>query len=160
LTFSTRYDRNVTLAREGAFMRTAVIILGHGSRSIDADTAIRAIVQEVMKTGEFAVAEHAFLQYVPPSLQDVLARCIDQNVDRIVIVPFFLQAGTHVTRDIPALVERARNQYPSVDIIVTGHVGAHPLMARIVEDLVDSNNAEHGSENASPPLPLPFKGRE
>jgi sirohydrochlorin ferrochelatase len=123
-------------------VRTAVIILGHGSRSTDADAAIRAIVQEVMKAGEFAVAEHAFLQYVPPSLPDVLAHCVDQNVDRIVIVPFFLNAGAHVTRDIPALVERARSQYPSVNIMVTGYVGAHPLMARIVEDLVDSSNAK------------------
>lgn len=141
-------------------MKTAVIILGHGSRSTDADTAIRAIVQGVMKAGKFAVVEHAFLQYVPPSLQDVLARCVDQNVDRIVIVPFFLQAGAHVTRDIPELVERARKQYPSVDIIVTGYVGAHPLMARIVEDLVDSSSPEYGSEIASPPLPLPCKRRD
>jgi sirohydrochlorin ferrochelatase len=138
LTFSICYDRNVTLAREGAFVRTAVIILGHGSRSTDADTTIRAAVQEVMKADMFAAVEHAFLQYVPPSLQDVLARCVDQNVDRIVIVPFFLQAGAHVTRDIPELVERARKQYPSVDIVVTSYVGAHPLMARIVEDLVGS----------------------
>ena len=141
-------------------MKTAVIILGHGSRSTDADAAIRAIVQGVMKAGTFAVVEHAFLQYVPPSLQDVLARCVDQNVDRIVIVPFFLQAGAHVTRDIPELVERARKQYPSVDIIVTGYVGAHPLMARIVEDLVDSSSPEYGSEITSPPLPLPCKRRD
>ena len=141
-------------------MKTAVIILGHGSRSTDADAAIRAIVQGVMKAGKFAVVEHAFLQYVPPSLQDVLARCVDQNVDRIVIVPFFLQAGAHVTRDIPELVERARKQYPSVDIIVTGYVGAHPLMARIVEDLVDSSSPEYGSEITSPPLPLPCKRRD
>jgi sirohydrochlorin ferrochelatase len=92
-----------------------------------------------MKAGEFAVVEHAFLQYVSPSLQDVLSRCVGQKVDRIVIVPFFLQAGAHVTKDIPELVEKAHKQYPSVDIIVTGYVGAHPLMARIVEDLVESS---------------------
>ena len=124
-------------------MATAVIILGHGSRSTDADAAIRTIVQGVMKAGKFTVVEHAFLQYVPPSLQDVLARCIDRNVDRIVIVPFFLQAGAHVMTDIPELVEGARKQYPSVDIIVTGYVGAHPLMTRIVIDLIDSSKAEN-----------------
>ena len=117
-------------------MRTAVIILGHGSRSTDADSAIQAVVQGVMKAGEFAVVEHAFLQYVPPSLEEVLARCAGQNVDRIVIVPFFLQAGAHVTRDIPELIEKARNEHTNIEIIVTDYVGAHPLMAKVVEDLV------------------------
>ncbi len=125
-------------------MGTAVIVLGHGSRSTDADAAIREVVQGVMKAGEFAVVEHAFLQYVPPSLQDILARCVGQNVDRIVIVPFFLQAGAHVTRDIPELIEKARKQYPSVDIIITGYIGAHPLMAKIVEDLVGKKIAGCG----------------
>ena len=118
-------------------MRTAVIVLGHGSRSADADTAIRTVVEGVMKAGEFAVVEHAFLQYVPPPLKDVLARCVGQNVDRIVIVPFFLQAGAHVTKDIPEIVARARKEHPSVEIIVTGYVGAHPLMTKIVEELVE-----------------------
>jgi sirohydrochlorin ferrochelatase len=121
-------------------MRTAVIVLGHGSRSTDADAAIRTVIDGVMRSGEFAVVEHAFLQYVPPSLQDVLARCVGQNVDRIVIVPFFLQAGAHVTRDIPELVDKARQQYPSVDIIVTGYVGTHPLMAKVVEELAGKSD--------------------
>jgi sirohydrochlorin ferrochelatase len=136
LTFSTCYAKNVTLAREGAFVRTAVIILGHGSRGKNADTAIRAVVDGIKKAGEFAVVEHAFLQYVPPTPQEVIERCVGQTADRIVIVPFFLQAGTHVTRDIPKLIEKARKQNPEIEIMVTDYVGAHPLMAKVVEELV------------------------
>ncbi len=117
-------------------MRTAVIILGHGSRSKDADRAIRAVVDGVKKAGSFAVVEHAFLQYVPPTPQEVLESCVGQKVNRVVIVPFFLQAGAHVTRDIPELIEKARKQHPDIEIMVTDYVGAHPLMAKIVEDLL------------------------
>jgi hypothetical protein len=39
--------KNVTLVREGAFVRTAVIILGHGSRNTGADEAIRKVVDGV-----------------------------------------------------------------------------------------------------------------
>jgi sirohydrochlorin ferrochelatase len=136
LTFSTCYAKNVTLVREGAFVRTAVIILGHGSRSKNADTAIRAVVDGMKRAGEFAVVEHAFLQYVPPTPQVVIERCVGQDVDRIVIVPFFLQAGAHVTRDIPELIEKARKQHPDIEIMVTDYVGAHPLIAKVVEELV------------------------
>lgn len=126
-------------------MKTAIIILGHGSRSAGSDTAVQAVVS-AMKKGGNDIVEHAFLQYVPPTPQDALERCVRQNAGRIVIVPFFLQAGAHVTRDIPELIEKARKRYPGVDITVTGYVGAHQLMAKIVEDLVGNSNTECGVE--------------
>jgi sirohydrochlorin ferrochelatase len=140
LTFSTCYAKNVTLVREGAFVRTAVIILGHGSRNTGADEAIRKVVDGVKQSGSFAVVEHAFLQYVPPTPHEIIERCVGQNVDRIVIVPFFLQAGAHVTRDIPELIEKARKQHRDIEIMVTDYVGAHPLMAKIVEELAGKSN--------------------
>lgn len=117
-------------------MRTAVIILGHGSRNTGADEAIRKAVDGVRRAGVYAAVEHAFLQYVSPTPQDALERCVGQRAERIVIVPFFLQAGAHVTRDIPALIAEARKAHPGIEIVVTDYVGAHPLMAKIVEELV------------------------
>jgi len=116
-------------------VRTAVIILGHGSRNTGADEAIRKVVAGVKQTGSFAVVEHAFLQYVPPTPHEAIVRCIGQDVDRIVIVPFFLQAGAHVTRDIPEMIEKTRKQHRKIEIIVTDYVGAHPLQAKVVEEL-------------------------
>jgi len=136
LTFSACYAKNVTLVREGAFVRTAVIILGHGSRNTGADEAIRKVVDGVKQAGSFAVVEHAFLQYVPPTPHEVIERCVGQSVERVVIVPFVLQAGAHVTRDIPELIAKARNQHPKIEIMVTDYVGAHPLMAKVVEELI------------------------
>ena len=117
-------------------MRTAVIILGHGSRSSGSERAVQAVVAEMRKGGH-TIVEHAFLQYVPPTPQEVLARCIGQGAERIVIVPFFLQAGAHVTRDIPALVAEARKAHPGIEIVVTDYVGNHPLMAKVVEELIE-----------------------
>ena len=123
-------------------MRTAVIILGHGSRNAGADEAIRMVVDGVKKAGSFDVVEHAFLQYVPPSPYEVIERCAGQNVERIVIVPFFLQAGTHVTKDVPTLLDKARKEYPKIEIIVTDYVGVHPLMAKVVEGLAGGKNSK------------------
>jgi len=96
---------------------------------------VQAVVAE-MRAGGHTIVEHAFLQYVPPTPQEVLARCIGQGAERIVIVPFFLQAGAHVTRDIPVLVAEARKAHPGIEIVVTDYVGNHPLMAKVVEELV------------------------
>ena len=117
-------------------MKTAVIILGHGSRSEGADDAVQQIAAEVKRVGDFVSVEHAFLQYVQPTLPETLETCIRQGANNIVIVPFFMQAGAHVTRHIPDLVEKAKKRHPGVNIVVTNYVGTHPLMTKIVEDLV------------------------
>lgn len=121
-------------------MKTAVIILGHGSRNGGADEAIKRTAAELKRVGDFVSVEYAFLQYVQPALPETLETCIRQGASNIVIVPFFMQAGAHVTRHIPDLVEKAKKQHPGVNIAVTDYAGTHPLMTKIVEDLVKKQN--------------------
>jgi sirohydrochlorin ferrochelatase len=121
-------------------VKTAILILGHGSKNMSSDDAFRRIADEVKQLGGYDIVEHAFLQYAAPTPQDALKQCIRQKADRIVIVPFFMQAGTHVTRDIPELIRRAAVQYPGISIVVTDYVGTHPLLSKIVLDLVQKKN--------------------
>lgn len=123
-------------------MKTAVIILGHGSRRQGAGDPLAGIADAVRATGKYVAVEHGFLQYAPPTLADAAGRCAGQGAERIVIVPFFVQPGNHVTTDIPEQVDALRKRYPGVDFAVTGHVGGHPMMAKIVEELVHDANAE------------------
>ncbi len=117
-------------------MKSAVIILGHGSRSAGADKAIQRTAAEVKKRGGYEIVEQAYLQHTSPGLMDAIEVCARQNAGRIVIVPFFMQPGAHVTRDIPALIEQARKKHPGVEVLMTDFVGSHRLMAEIVLDLV------------------------
>ncbi len=117
-------------------MKTAVIVLSHGSRTYGADDAVQRLIDDVKKRGDFYIVEHAFLQYESPSAGDMLESCARRKAERIVIVPFFMQLGAHVARDIPELVQKARQQHPHIDIRVSDYVGSHPLMAQIVMDLV------------------------
>ena len=117
-------------------MKSAVIILGHGSRSAGADRSIQRIVAEVKKRGEYEIVEQAFLQHTPPALMETIEACAHRNAGRIVIVPFFMQSGAHVTKDVPAIIEQARKNHPGVEILMTDFVGSHPLMAGIVLDLI------------------------
>lgn len=117
-------------------MKTALIILGHGSKNSRSGDPLRQVAGEVKKLGLYDVVEYAFLQHGDPTPQNAIESCVQQNAGRIVIVPFFMQPGAHVARDIPALAEKAQKQFASVQIIVTDYAGAHPLMTRIVLDLV------------------------
>jgi sirohydrochlorin ferrochelatase len=116
-------------------MKKAVIILGHGSRGVGNDTALIRIAENLQRSGA-EIIEYAFLQYAQPTADAALDRCITRGAKEIVIVPFFMQEGTHVTRDIPDFLDKARAQHPDCDIRLTDYVGAHPLMTQIVMDLV------------------------
>lgn len=140
LTFQEGCDKKINLTGlRGTLVKTAVIILGHGSRSAGADHTVRKIIAEVKKLGGYEIVEPAFLQYIRPTLQDALESCIRQKAEKITIVPFFMQPGAHVTRGIPELAEKARKQHPGIDIVITDFAGSHPLMAQIAVDLVKQN---------------------
>jgi sirohydrochlorin ferrochelatase len=140
LTFGEGCDKNLTLTqREGECVKTAVIILGHGSRSSGAERAIAQVAAELRKNCGFEIVEHAFLQYVPPAFNEILEGCIFRQARKVIIIPFFMQSGAHVAKDIPELVENARKRHPSIEFIVTDHVGKHPLMVAIVKSLAEQS---------------------
>jgi len=113
-------------------VKTAVIILFHGSRAEEAGEIAARIAAEVGKLGKFGVVTTAFLQHAKPNLIEAVHTCIRQGAGKIIVVPFFLQLGMHVTSDIPVLMDRVKKQYPDLSIVATGAVGTHPLMADIV----------------------------
>jgi len=116
-------------------LKTAVIILSHGSKIGGAEDAVRQVCAEVKKRGGYEIVECAYLQYSEPALHDVIEHCVRREAMKITIVPFFMQRGTHVAADIPAVVENAKRRHPRVDIKIADHAGSHPLMTEIVMDL-------------------------
>jgi sirohydrochlorin ferrochelatase len=141
LTFLAGYDKKISLANSiRTIVKTAVIILGHGSRNSGSGDSLRQVASEVKRLGMFEVVEYAYLQYADPAPQSAFESCVRQNVERIVVVPFFMQPGAHVARDVPALAEKAKRKYPTVDIVVTDYAGSHPLMTKIIVDLVRTSS--------------------
>jgi sirohydrochlorin ferrochelatase len=116
-------------------MKTAVIILGHGSKRGGNDAALKLLAEELRRSGG-EIIEYAFLQYAQPTADAAVDHCVRQGAKKIVIVPFFLQEGVHVRKDIPAFIEKVKKRHPTLDVRVTDYVGAHPLMAQIIKELV------------------------
>jgi sirohydrochlorin ferrochelatase len=118
-------------------VKTAVIILFHGSRADGSGEAARTIAADVQRHGKFDIVIAAYLQRAEPGLMEAVRTCVTAHADKIVVVPFFLQMGMHVTEDIPTLLSEAKQRYPGPQIDMTNAVGTHPLMANIVADLVE-----------------------
>ena len=115
-----------------------VIVAAHGSRQKASAAEVAALAKKLdvkVKTdgsNDIQQVVHAFLQFCDPSLETVIQELADSGVDEMVIFPFFISAGSHVTTDIPRAVETARQKHPHVQFRITRHLG----ILDAVEDLI------------------------
>jgi sirohydrochlorin ferrochelatase len=111
-----------------------LLLVGHGSRKQAANDEIQAMAETVreLEDCDFDGVQSAFLEIAEPNIHDGIARCVELGADSIVVVPYFLAAGKHVSRDIPAELECARAGHPQVNISLSRYLGANEAMAGLV----------------------------
>jgi len=113
---------------------TGIVVFAHGSRIASANDAVRTITADLKSAGAFEHVEAAFLELGHPDLAEAVARLIGRGARRIVVIPYFLTLGTHLERDLPALVKGIAQLYPKVEIAVTPPLDGHPALLQILLD--------------------------
>ncbi|MBI5695508.1 MAG: CbiX/SirB N-terminal domain-containing protein [Nitrospirae bacterium] len=117
-------------------MKTSVILLGHGSMASGGNAALAEVAEIVRDKSGLSVTP-AFLQFVEPSLTNAVVDAIDSGALKVVIMPYFLYLGNHVAQDIPEELDALRARYPSVEMVMASHLGAHPKLAEIVMERIE-----------------------
>jgi sirohydrochlorin ferrochelatase len=115
-------------------MKTALLLIAHGSRHEDANADLRHLVEQMRGRGSYAVVEGAFLELAAPSLAQGAANCVSQGVERVVLLPYFLSAGVHVERDLSGFRNAIAERYPDVEFLLADPLGRHPLLVDIVTE--------------------------
>ena len=119
-----------------------LLLIAHGSRRQSANDEISQLGQRVSEQPgiEFDGVETAFLEMAEPDIYQGVARCIERGAEHIVVVPYFLAGGKHVSKDIPAEVECARAGSPQVSIEIANYVGASDAMVGLVLECTRSTS--------------------
>ena len=120
-------------------MKTAILLMGHGSRIAEANDALHAIADMVRSTGRFEIVEVAFREMHAPDIQAGIDRCVTQGAGRILLYPYFLFAGAHVLEDLPAEMTAATERYPGLEMTLGRPLGVHPKLAEIVCERIDES---------------------
>jgi sirohydrochlorin ferrochelatase len=113
---------------------TGYVIFAHGSSVESANDAVRAVAAQASADGGFALYETAFLDGGRPLLPDAIAAVASRGADDVVVVPYFLTLGLHLQRDLPELVDIARQKYPRLSIRVAPPLDGHPALSAILVD--------------------------
>jgi sirohydrochlorin ferrochelatase len=96
-------------------MKTALLLIAHGSRHVEANDDLHALVDELRESGEYAVVDASFLELAEPAIEAAGGHCVGQGAERVILLPYFLSAGVHVKR-----------------VLLAQPLGRHPLLREIV----------------------------
>jgi len=118
-------------------MKTAILMMAHGSRIAEANDAAREVAAMVQEMTGFEIVEVSFRELHEPNIQQGIDACVARGAGRILLMPYFLFMGAHVQHDLPEEIEMAQKRHPGLIMEMGGHLGAHRKLAEIETERIN-----------------------
>ena len=112
----------------------SVMLIAHGSRVGAANAELVEIAELLRASTTYTNVEVAYLELASPSLPEAAQLCVDNGACQVFMMPYFLSAGSHVTRDLEAFRQQFSEQFADVEWILCQPLGVHPQMITIISD--------------------------
>jgi len=110
----------------------AVILLGHGSRIPDAGEDMEKVASLLQQKYALDLVKSCYLSRLGPHFPETLANCASQGARKIIVIPYFLNMGIHLRKDIPEMINAEAKAYPDIKIIFGKHIGYDDSLADII----------------------------
>jgi sirohydrochlorin cobaltochelatase len=103
-----------------------LILFAHGARDAAWAAPFEAVAARVRAQRPGLRVALAYLELMQPDLHGAAVSLVTAGCTRVDIVPMFLGTGGHVRRDLPALVQRLREEHPSIEWRLHAPIGERP----------------------------------
>ena len=113
-------------------MKTALLVMVHGSPRPQSNGAMFEVVEMVRARGVFDFVTVGFMECNEPTIPEAATQCALSGAQKVVAVPYFLHSGSHVADDLPTLLEEARENYPEVQWLMGDYLGRDDGIADVV----------------------------
>lgn len=113
-------------------MITALLLIAHGSRREEANADLERLADSLRERGPYPIVACAYLELAEPTIIDAAAACIARGAEQVLLLPYFLAAGIHVTRDLHSARDELRACHANIRFELCEPIGLHPLMVEIV----------------------------
>ncbi len=109
----------------------AILLLGHGSKAPEANETLRKVAASVKSSGGYGAVLPAFLQMAKPDFQEGVDELVSMGFNEIILMPYFLYMGLHVTQDLPEEMDKALARYPQLELTFAKNLGYHDKLVDI-----------------------------
>ena len=113
-------------------LKTGLLIAGHGSRSKDAQNTFDKIVGFVRELSSYEIVEGAHMELSEPHIPEQIKKMVNEGIEEIIIVPYFLYEGIHIKEDIPEIIKEEKEKYKNIIFKFAKPIGAEPALAEIL----------------------------
>jgi sirohydrochlorin ferrochelatase len=114
-------------------MKSAYLVIAHGSRDQKANKAFFDFLGKFRKKFPNRFVQGAFLEIAEPGIEKGLEACVAQGAVAVYILPMMFFAGRHAKEDIPRFIEDAKSRHPETDFHYASPLADHPLMLELLK---------------------------
>ena len=129
-----------------------IIIVGHGNPEKESDST-GYIAEElhniIHPSCDKKCVKVAYLQFMNPELSEAIKDAVNEGADKIIIHPYLLSSGYHVSKNIPDMINRAKKDYSDVEFIYTEPLGAHKKLVEVVLERIRASTGLHNNKGKS-----------
>ncbi len=103
-----------------------IVLFAHGARDPEWARPFEAIRLRVRQHRPEYPTALAYLEGMPPSLEEAVAALVEEGASAITVFPLFMAQGGHLKGDLPRLLDRLRAARPHVPIALETALGEVP----------------------------------
>ncbi len=114
-----------------------ILLIAHGSRANLANEEVAALANQLAEeTGTHV--EVAFLDKIAqPNIPEMIDKIAASGTQKIIVLPYFLNTGMHVQRDIPEIVSASQKKYPQLAISIKEHFGSSGHVLELLKKILE-----------------------
>lgn len=108
-----------------------LVIFAHGSPDIRWRLPFEELTASLIERHGAEKVRLAYMEFVRPSLADVVREAARDGKLHLRLLPMFLSAGGHVAEDIPRQVAAVQVSFPQVKIELLQPIGEHHQVKKL-----------------------------
>ena len=117
----------------------AILLFGHGARNPEWAQPFHRIRDAILAREPQTLVEPGFLELMRPTFDESVDCFVRQGATKIVVVPIFMAAGSHVKKDLPQMAANAMDRHAGLEIELAVPVGeAEPVLAAMADYALNS----------------------
>jgi sirohydrochlorin cobaltochelatase len=109
-----------------------LILFAHGAREPAWAQPFEDVARRAAELAPHAHVRLAFLELMQPDLRAAATDLAIQGCTQVAVVPVFLGTGSHLRRDLPALVDAIRAEHTAVQWQLGPAIGEHPAVIEAI----------------------------
>ena len=118
----------------------AVQLIAHGSRRAEANEELAEIADQLREQSDYPVVIASYLELADPSIPAGARLCVAAGAREVLMLPYFLSSGLHVTEDLQRFRNDAGAEFPDVTFRLCPPLGQHPLIIDILRDRLNESS--------------------